>query len=351
MNDIPEERLEELLRQLRVDFRLRLDRRQLYKRGFRRQPELPKLAMEWLQEFANEVGPLAEEVWFAKRRPDDESRYGLPDWVYHEDDLEMPPLDEVHRVRVEGSQTLLLWKSNERSRAGYRMMAVKDDFFKRDMAILAMLVVMESSDEQPKQVWEYKGDEPELEFPRALLRYYRPQFKDFSSSDRTDMAAETYRRLQEVVGALRNLTAYLEYGEPKAGLTRHPLEDVMRDVRAAELKYIDGLKNHQIAGALGFDPPKIARDVHEFKEKQGRKGRDAAKRGKRILEEALGEEGFKEHVEASKAEIRRWQALDDEERLIEHLIERSADMVGEDPTFLRRLFGDRARELLSRLLD
>jgi len=205
---------------------------------------------------------------------------------------------------------------------------------------------MESSDERSRRVWEYAGDEPELEFPKALLRYYRPEFENLLPNDQKDMAAETYRRLQEVGGALRNLTAFLEYGEPKEGLTRHPLEDVVRDVRAAELKYIEGLKNHQIAEALSFDPPKNARDEQEFKEKKGRKGREAAKRGRRILEEALGKKGFKEHVEASVAEIRRWQSLSDEERLIE----RMADMIGEDPESFRRLFGDKARELLSRHL-
>jgi hypothetical protein len=345
MNDIPEERLEELLRPLGVDYRLRLDRRRLYKRGFRHQPHLPKLAMEWLQEFANEVGPLPDEVWFSKRRPDDEFRYGLPDWVYHEDDLETPPLDKVRRVRVGSSQTLLLWKGHERSPAGYRRMAVKDDFFRRDMAILAVLVVMESSDERPRRVWEYAGDEPELEFPKTLLRYNRPEFENLSPHDQTYLAAETYHRLREVVGALRNLMAYLEYGEPREGLTRHPLEDVVRDVRAAELKHIDGLKNHQIAEALSFDSPKNARDEQEFKEKQGRKGREAAKRGTRILEDVLGKEGFKEHVEACKAEIRRWQSLSDEERLIERL----ADMTGEDPARFRWRFGDKARKLLSQL--
>jgi hypothetical protein len=205
---------------------------------------------------------------------------------------------------------------------------------------------MESSDERPRRVWEYAGDEPELEFPKALLRYYRPDFENLSPKDQTYMAAETYRRLQEVVGALRNLTAYLEYGDPKAGLTRHPLEDVVRDVRAAELKYIDRLKNYQIAEALGLDRPKNARDQKEVREKQGRKGREAVKRGTRILEEALGKEGFKEHVEASKAEIRRWRTLSDEERLIE----RMADYIGEDPARFRRLYGDKVRKLLSQEL-
>ena len=268
MDKLPKERLEDLLAQLDMDYRDLLRRKRLYERGFRDEPNLPKLAMNWLQELGNEVGPLLDEVWFFnKRRPDESARKGLPDFVYHEDTLETPPLDEVSRLQIDDSQTFLLWTSEERSPEGYKTVTVRDEFFPRDMAILALVAIMESPRfEKRKQVWQYKGDEPELEFPRALLRYFRTSFEKLPADEQADMAAETYLRILNFVEALRKLIAYLEYGKAKAGLTRHPLEDVARDVRAAELKLIEGLKNHEIAIRLRMDRPKNFRDEEELKE-------------------------------------------------------------------------------------
>ena len=56
-----------------------------------------------------------------------------------------------------------------------------------------------------------------------------------------------------------------------------------RDVRVAELKHIEGLKNHEIAESLneeelGLEEPENCRDEAEKKEKCARKARDSATR-------------------------------------------------------------------------
>jgi len=61
-------------------------------------------------------------LWFSKRRPSEEDRYGAPPWLYHEDTLETPKLDKVYRVRVGDSQTLLIWRDRERTPEGYKKM-------------------------------------------------------------------------------------------------------------------------------------------------------------------------------------------------------------------------------------
>ena len=70
--------------------------RRLYEDGRRTQPHLPKLAMKWFEDIVSRA-PLADELWISKRRPREEDRYGTPDYLYHEDTPETPPLDEVYR--------------------------------------------------------------------------------------------------------------------------------------------------------------------------------------------------------------------------------------------------------------
>jgi hypothetical protein len=84
-------------------------RRRLYERGLEEYAHVPKLLMELMQEFTNEKNVLPDEIWFSGRGPDEETRTGLPPWIYHEEDaLESPPLDEIRRIEVKGGQTLLV---------------------------------------------------------------------------------------------------------------------------------------------------------------------------------------------------------------------------------------------------
>ena len=362
MVDIPEEALEEILTRFDPDYGMNLKRKRLYERGFRQYPHLPKLAMEWFQEIANEVSQLGEELWFSKRRPGEAFREGLPPYVYHEDTLEAPPLDEIYRVKVGDHQTHLMWRGKERTPEGYKRMVIKDEFFGVDMAILGVLAVTEADRAEPKKSWEYVGDEPELDFPEALLRYYRDDFDDLDPDDQKALKIDTYSRIHDSLESLRLLMAYLEYGEPVKGVTTKPLTTFRRDVRAAELKRVEGLKNHEIAErlvaeGLGLEEPKSFRDEDEKKEKLARKARDSAKRGEeKYLKEALGEKKLRHHIRRSQAEMKHFEQLDEVERLMWRLADKSHHVAWSvvhklrpgDPNRPRR---DRLKEVLSGLLD
>jgi hypothetical protein len=82
MSRIPTEDLETISSAL--DPHYRAGRKRLYERGFRALPELPKLALRWFEEISSR-GPTPDELWFSKRRPSEEDRYGAPPWLYHED--------------------------------------------------------------------------------------------------------------------------------------------------------------------------------------------------------------------------------------------------------------------------
>ncbi len=331
MTDISKEELQEIRAIIDPHYPATLARKRLYENGLAEHPNIPELAMEWVQEICNNVGPLPHELWFSRRRPEDEYLEGAPPWVYYEDRLETPPLDEVSRIRVRDSQTLLVWKDRERTPVGYKPTVVRDEFFRIDMSILAVLTLMEGSGVEPKgSPYTYEGTEAELDYPKALLRYYRPDFDGLPPEQQKVLMAETYSRVYDVLESLRNLMAYLEYADPGHGLTRRPLPNPARDVRAAELKHIEGLKNYEVAKRLeaenlNLDEPEKYRDESEYKEKYERTARESAKRGVLILEEALGEEGWQERVSTSKDEMKRWDGLDADDRLVERLADLDED--------------------------
>jgi hypothetical protein len=79
--------------------------------------------MKWFEDIVSRA-PLAGELRFSKRRPSEENRYGATDYLYHEDTLKTPPLDEVYRFRINDSQTLLMWRGRERTSQGYKSMLI-----------------------------------------------------------------------------------------------------------------------------------------------------------------------------------------------------------------------------------
>src|SRR5215218_8410230 len=335
-------------------------RKRLYDQGFRDQPHLPKLMLQWFEEISSR-GPTHDALWLSKRRPSEEDRYGAPDFLYHEDTLETPPLDEVYRGRVGDSQTLLMWRDRERTPEGYKRMVIRDEFFRADMAKLAVLTIMEADRAEPKtSYWEYVGNEPELDFAESLLRYYRDDFDSLEPDVQKDLKVETYSKIYNFLESLRLLMAQLEYGKPRAGVTRKPLTTFRRDVRAAELKHIEGLKNHEIAEklnaeGLGLEEPKVYRDEAEKKEKYARKVRDSAKLGKeQYLEKALGEKKLRQHFTKAKAEMKHFEQLEEVDQLMWTLADKSEyvriNIVRKNRGDINKDKRDKLRDVLFRLL-
>jgi hypothetical protein len=253
-----------------------------------------------------------------------------------------------------------MWRDSERTPEGYKRMIIRDEFFRTDMAILAVLTIMEADHAEPKDYWKYAGNEPELDFAEALLRYYRDNFDSLEPDVQKDLKVETYRKIYNFLESLRLLMAHLEHGKPREGVTRKPLTTFSRDVRAAELKHIEGLKNHEVAEklnaeGLGLDEPKDYRDEAEKKEKYARKARDSAKRGKeQYLEKALGEKKLRQHFSKAKAEMKHFEQLDEVDQLMWTLGDRSefvhTNIVRTNRGDINKDKRDKLRDVLFRLL-
>jgi Mn-dependent DtxR family transcriptional regulator len=84
-----------------------------------------------------------------------------------------------------------------------------------------------------------------LEYVAAVLRHSRPEFDTLPYSERVALLKEGCRRVNEVLESLRKWERFLEYGVPERDL-RPKLEKAARDVRAAELRDIEGLSNPKI---------------------------------------------------------------------------------------------------------
>jgi hypothetical protein len=220
---------------------------------------------------------------------------------------------------------------------------------------------MEADHAEPKTSWKYAGNEPELDFAEALLRYYRDNFDSLELDVQKDLKVETYRKIYDFLESLRLLMAQLEHGKPREGVTRKPLTTFRRDVRATELKHIEGLKNHEIAEklnaeGLGLEEPKNYRDEAEKKEKYARKVRESAKRGKeQYLEKALGEKKLRQHFTKAKAEMKHFEQLDEVDRLMWTLADKSeyfrTHIVPTNRGGLDKAKRDKLRDFLFRLLQ
>jgi hypothetical protein len=80
-------------------------------------------------------------------------------------------------------------------------------------------------------------------------------------------------------------------------------------LEAAELKDIMGLRQREVGAALGL--PLSDRD-----QTYGGHARanQFVREGRKIFKEALGEDGYREYIEAKKAEVERWRSLSVEKR-------------------------------------
>jgi hypothetical protein len=147
-----------------------------------------------------------------------------------------------------------------------------------------------------------------LDYVVALLRHFRPEFDDLPRGDQVALVREACKRVNSFLEALQQLTAFLEYGSFGKDL-RPAMEDVERDIQAAVLQDIEGLSSVKLGQALGVEAP--ASD--EFKRTNSR-ALHMAKRGRRLLIDAFGNEGWQELVERKRAERNHFLSLDAEEQ-------------------------------------
>jgi hypothetical protein len=147
-----------------------------------------------------------------------------------------------------------------------------------------------------------------IDYVVALLRHFRPEFDELESDAQLALVRDGCRRMNAYLQALRQLTTFLEYGRPDKDL-RLTLKSVERDIRAAELQDIEGLSSVKVGRVLGIEPP----PSDQFKRTNSR-ALNMAKRGRQILVDALGQDGWQKLAESKRAEREYFSSLAIEEQ-------------------------------------
>src|SRR5215212_3128937 len=293
-----------------------------------------------------------------------------------------PPYSDAYPVRLDNDQVIWLRPSASRSPRGYKPLVVLDKQQRETKATVAALTVLEGyisnpeelrkalllmadlSPETLEKVWVVDRDESllnhsyevvireldkevttseqgsrktaneekwarrldkyargleryrqlsSLSYLAALLKYYRPEFGQYSWEYQLALMERACTYLHRLSEAVDTFTAFLEYGTPDWGPNRGA-KTPARDVRAAILRDVDGLPYRVIGQELGILPPPDAHYKGDYPTV-----RTSAKRGRKILEKALGTHGWSKRVETMKAEAARWNSLSDKEKLRETL--------------------------------
>lgn len=165
------------------------------------------------------------------------------------------------------------------------------------------------------------GDHFKLTHVYELLRYFRPEFDDASEKERIQLLERTIGYVNSYLEALRRLTAFLQYGKPGAyeGLPTKSVTQAATQVKAAELRELmrteQGvpLPYSKIGKLLGEKPtPGQAPRSYDARIKR------MVKVGTAILKQGLDEQGYRDYIEAKRAELQHWRALrEDEQRKIQ----------------------------------
>jgi hypothetical protein len=164
-----------------------------------------------------------------------------------------------------------------------------------------------------------------FEFVLALLRDRRPGFDELPLAEQLDMLKRASSYVSEIVANSLKLMKFLEYGTGK-GLPTRTLETADKRVEAAMLRDVAGLKPKEIAERLGIPKPpdfSIKKDYPEV--------RDLVNKGRSLLEEALGKDGWRERKKTMKTEMQRWQSLSKKEQRAERWADDVVGSIGPNP--------------------
>ena len=251
--------------------------------------------------------------------------------------------EEEHLVRLgERRQPVWLKFGYEIDRWGVERVKVEGETLMADTAIIAALTNTENTSIDMERLREMlpnvealmrsgkcgslgealdrmgstRGDQESYRL--RLLKHFRPELDSYPIEDQIALYEETCERINKLLEASRKLVGFLEYGKPNSDL-RPEVENVEHDVNAAVLRDAGGLTYLQIGEALDMSPP-----AERYRNEGDHPTvRQLVRRGRRILEQAFGKEGWTEKAETMKAEAK--QRRDRELRLAALII---ADKLG-----------------------
>lgn len=165
--------------------------------------------------------------------------------------------------------------------------------------------------------------EKTVRYATRLVKHYRPDFDDYTDQEQADLLAQTIRHLKETLESLEGLRNHLTFAAP--GRKAVPAyKNPYRDIRAALLKDVHGLSYSQIGEQLGVPaPPDLdIKGDHPVV-------RQMTNRGRSLLKQAYGEEGWRARAETMRIEAERWKSLDKKEKFYTLLAEKQGTSVEE----------------------
>ena len=300
--------------------------------------DVPERAVYWMISIAESMGGLPEsERWRLAAADAGVTKLRLPGGRPH-----AAPRAGVQRVQLANGEALWLQERGHRSAEGSRTIEVLPRPRRDEAAMVALLTAMEGHSVKPGRAREMLRDEgvdvhregfcSALEVPPglpeslseeqtdfvllqyyvgALLDHFRPGFAELPHEQRLGLIEGTCSRVFKFLEALRQLVDFLEFGEPGRDL-RPKIEHAARDVEAAILKDVNSLTERSIARRLGVPLTENGDAKSDFSTVT-----KMVKRGRSVLREAYGEDGWKDKARAMRSDAERYNSLSAKDRALE----------------------------------
>jgi hypothetical protein len=161
-------------------------------------------------------------------------------------------------------------------------------------------------------------------YAEELLRHYRSEFDSMPQLDQAALVGRVLEKTNRFLEALRELALCVQHAHPYEGLPSSPVKKAARDVKAAELRDIEGLSYVEIGKRIGVQQT----TSDPVKSDNYRVRTQVVPSGRAVLVSALGEDGYEEYVASSKEKKDRWASLSEEWREAE----RFAELLDIEPT-------------------